>query len=687
MTSEKQSNQYQGHVSGTCSFREKQEMYNSCSNCDKVQGECTCEHPEYVEYVDDEDLKNKKEEKSAAKKLVEFLEHNIAKTVISKSDSSKVFVLIPINGHVESFDLTSSKIKHWLKSNYYTANKEIHSDEVYKNAIDLIRARAIISEFSSRETINTRIAMIQDEIYYDLCSPNWQTVIISKKGVEILHLGTKTPIFSRSVKQAEQARPQLYSKKDTISEFISLLRIPEKYRLIFPVHLISLFIEGFPMPIMAFVGEQGSLKSTTSSVVKRIVDPSGTSIEDNTNKIPKNSDDLNILLYNKYCSVFDNLSHLTRDMADELCRAITGQTYQKRTLYTNSDETILTFKRKMVLNGISPNIEYPDLMERTIFYHSEPITEDKRITEEEFNMKFQELLPDLLGQIFKILSKALPYYPEIKKEIRNHLPRMADFTIWGECISRALGNESGVFLHDYKKVQSDTMNDVSDSHAIIGYVSEKMNGQQELESSVSEFYNGLKDWAVRNNYDTYSRFSNFPKAPNKIVSHITRIKPLIRNIGYDLLNYSYTKSDGRFTKNSKILKIIKLSSPPSPTSLIGNQEQNQLHVGESPGESTTLISPLESSKEPDFTPEKPRGESGESSEPKKDNVQAFTKSYFSCYSCNERGSGPFLIDTRLQNGIVILDQCKKNNHSIRYLTAEQYQNELGWMKLKDPTGH
>jgi len=572
-------------------------LYKRCSNCDQIKGECKCEHPEYMDFLNEEDIQTENE-KSTAKKLVEFLEHNISKRVVSKSDSSKVFVLIPINYHVESFDLSSTRIKHWLKSSYYDANEQIHSDEPYKNAIDLILAKAKTKDNTPQELIFNRIAMVDEEIYYDLCSPKWEAVKISKRGVEVVHLGTKTPIFYRSGKHAEQTKPDLHSNRDAISDLLKLLRIPQKYKLIFPIHLISLFIEKYSIPIFALIGEQGSLKSTTSSTIKRILDPSGDSVEDNTNKMSRTSDDLNILLYNKYCSVFDNLSYLTRDTADDLCRGITGQTYQKRTLYTNSDETILTFKRKIILNGISPNLEYPDLLERTIFYQTETIPEDQRLTEEEFNRRFKLLLPELLGQIFKILSKSLQNFERVKEELKL-LPRMADFAIWGECISRVIGNEAGIFLQEYKKLQSDTMKDVSGSHATIEYILEKMNGETEIECSVSEFYNNLKDWAVLHNYDTHSKYSNIPKAPNKLLGYLTRVKPLIRNAGYNIQSYAYTGSDGRFTKHAKILKIMKLASPDSPSSL---QAQILLPDGEYGGEGAKNLESISSLDPVNLTP-------------------------------------------------------------------------------------
>jgi len=643
-------------------------MYKQCSNCDKSEKECQCLDPDLLDYLDESDKTKEKENKTVKIKLIEFAKHNIKKTVVSKSDSSKVYVLIPIKEHVESFDLASTRMKHWLKSSYYDSCHEVFSDETYKAALDLLLAKALTGDETPREIIYNRVAMVNNEIYYDLCSIDWKAVKISKKGVEVVFLGTDTPIFTRSVKQTEQTRPNLKVHGDALGELVRLLRIQD-CKTIFLVHLISLLLEKYAMPIMAITGEQGSIKSTISAAVKRIIDPSGTTLEDNTNKMPKNSDDLNILLYNKYCCVFDNVSYINNNSSDDLCRAVTGNTYQKRKLYTDSDEIILTFKGKIILNGISPSIEYNDLLDRTIFYHTEQVPKEQRITEEQFNEKFESLLPHVLGDIFNVLSLALKNYPKVKQSIKT-LPRLADFATWGECISRALGNESGLFLEEYEKGIADALTAASYSHAIIPYIAEKMDGITEIESPVSDFYVDLKEWAESHNYDTSSKYSPFPKAANKLVQHISRINPLLRNSGYEIQNYTNTK-DPRFTKNSRILKITKLSSLSSPASPLQNQAQKSLEFGEDTSEHKEESELLSSPNLLQITHKNDLGEGSESGE---DKSHLLEEQYFTCLTCIEGGSGPFRVDTKLANGIAMHNQCHKNNHKVKYLTKQESDN-------------
>src|SRR4051794_34564636 len=60
--------------------------------------------------------------------------------------------------------------------------------------------------------------------------------------------------------------------------------------------------------------------------------------------------------------------------------------------------------------------------------------------------EFDQLSPKLLGYVLDKLVKAL----QIKNTIQlKNLPRMADFAVWGEAISRAMGYKEMEFINAY----------------------------------------------------------------------------------------------------------------------------------------------------------------------------------------------------------------------------------------------
>ena len=223
-----------------------------------------------------------------------------------------------------------------------------------------------------------------------------------------------------------------------LDNLADLLKISQKDRIIFKIHIITLFLEARPIPMIVIGGPAGSFKTTTTAYVKRIVDPAGKEKEDNVSSIPSNTDDLILAIGNRYLISLDNVSGVSKEESDIFCRAVTGSTNSKRLLYTNEDESIRSFKTKIVLNGIVPYLDYPDLQSRLLIYERDSVEGKDRLTEERLDQKFNELLPNVLGQIFPILAKALSWYKSIKLDIKPKT-RMADFEVWGEIIARMSG--------------------------------------------------------------------------------------------------------------------------------------------------------------------------------------------------------------------------------------------------------
>ncbi len=523
--------------------------------------------------------KPKKDVDNVVQLLVKFANENITKLVVSDTDSSLVYCVIKTNNHSEARNILSYKALMWLKDAYDLENDDIFSDESYKSALSRIAARAM-HDGSSRETIYNRIAMIGNSIYYDLTNRDWKVVKIKDGQWDIIPYDPTLPIFDRKQHQQAQIMPKK-GNLEVLDRLCNWLRIQDKDRFMFKIHLISLFLEKYPMPIMVFTGEQGSIKTTITRTVKRIIDPSAML----SSAIPKSNDDLTIQMNNRYVLAFDNVSGFNHEVSDVFCRAITGEGVSKRALYTNSEETILTYIRKIILNGISPNIEYPDFRERTIFYETTAIEEKDRLTLKEFDNSINEILPEVLGCIFTILSNAISLYPIVEKQI-TYKPRMADFVVWGESISQAMKNEPQLFVSYYRdRLKVDAL-EVVNNFPIFGLTQRLMKGKDEYVDSISKYYSMLCMFAEDEGINIKSKYVKFPQAPNKIRWQINVLRSNFRIVGLDILMYPYTISDGKYTKGTQIIRIAKttqttnLSSLPSPSSPDEKLDTKQTKIGE-----------------------------------------------------------------------------------------------------------
>jgi hypothetical protein len=102
---------------------------------------------------------------------------------------------------------------------------------------------------------------------------------------------------------------------------------------------------------------------------------------------------------------FDNLSHLSRALSDDLAVLATGGGLSNRRLYTNDEEHILTAMRPIILGGIVQVVTAPDLLDRTIGLVLPRIADKDRKDEETFWAAFDQARPAIMGALFDAVVK------------------------------------------------------------------------------------------------------------------------------------------------------------------------------------------------------------------------------------------------------------------------------------------
>ncbi len=529
--------------------------YYRCSVCDKVKGVCECKRKSFKVILGIPDINevptnvspenfmvSEKESKSSKGRIVEFLDDSITQCMISDNDPTRVFVRIQ-DGSV--MELTSSYFYYWLNHNSFNKLDEIFAEEVLKASIQLLYAKCLMNKSIKRVKTFVRIAQVEDAIFYDLLDSKRNIVRVTPDNVEISPLKPTDPIFEHSDILVTQVLPDM--KKKGLDEFIDLFNLEEEEKFLFKVHVVGMFLQGIPVPIMDLFGHHGKGKSTASGSVKRLVDPMSNQTQDNVGKLPTKAEDFIIQCSTRYLNGYDNISHITPSQSDDFCRMVTGSAFEKRKLYFNK-ELIREFLRvKFVINGIGININRGDFLERSINYTLNYISKEDRITEKEFEGKLEKTLPSALGEIFDILSHSMSIYKSIQNSIK-HLPRMADFALWGESISRALGNRDGVFLEKYISFMENTMQKAGENHAFVKYIEYLMNEpppQDNFNSPLAQFYKKMKLWVEgEGSYDLKSKYSNFPKSSQQLRPTLERVDGFLRELGYIV-----TISDRNFSRN------------------------------------------------------------------------------------------------------------------------------------------
>lgn len=493
------------------------------------------------------------ESKDDKDRLLAFAEKNIKKVFVSSSDSSQFYGIVEVNGHKESINLNSDSAISWLKVRYFEASEKFHGNEMYENVISLIRDKASFSKDVEPTPISKRIHSDNKSIYVDLASPDWKLVKITEDETSIVEHGNDTPIFARGKSQSRIPEPNFEYTGNPLDEFTKLVRMDNEPT--FKEHLICEFLAHVPTPIIVIIGQEDSAKSDRSALIKMLVDPSGDKLDEQLGQFGRNDDDLNVRFANNYMSIFDNLSDITPEQSDTLCKAVTGASYSKRQNYSDADEVVLKFQRKIILNGISVNIEHSDLVRRTINYFTERIPSDEKLTRSQVMDKFKEILPDLYGQIFFVISEAIQYYDDVLENTKE-IPGMAEFSIWGECISRALGNEEGLFLKNYSEKLRNNSDLLNENNCIISFLEHTFDNQNATEIT---YQNGrwfalLESYATSEGIDKKSR--NYPKSSAQLKSWINRSKPLLHQHHWEV-TFEKNTAHNQFTKNATLMNVRK----------------------------------------------------------------------------------------------------------------------------------
>jgi hypothetical protein len=300
-----------------------------------------------------------------------------------------------------------------------------------------------------------------------------------------------------------------------------------------------------PYPILCIDGIQGSAKSTTTRVIKKLIDPTTPELS----SPPRSHDDLVVKAINGFLLAFDNLSGLSHDFADAFCRLSTGGGVSKRKLYTDGDEVSYDLMRPVIFNGIDDITDRPDLLDRTIIVHLKVIEPSQRVSEEEYWQKFNSLTPKMLGAFYSLTASVLRELPQVKK---NELPRMADFARIGIAMEKHLRLEAGRFLEIYAENDSDKIEGLIAHSGLASAVKRCLEKDKTISGTPQEVFNKL-EWH-KNPQDR-----SFPYSPRGLTAGLKRLEPVLAKTGIEIFWQRRTSIGRRVTISYK-----KGIIPPAP---------------------------------------------------------------------------------------------------------------------------
>jgi len=126
--------------------------------------------------------------------------------------------------------------------------------------------------------------------------------------------------------------------------------------------------------------------------------------------LPKSPSELELRAESAMTLAFDNVSAISPEMSDALCRVITGATGISRTLYSNLGVTLAAGRTCQVyINGISLGQRKPDLIQRSVDLRLVPISKSNRRSAKSVEAAFEQDRAKMVGVIYDAVSKVLAF--------------------------------------------------------------------------------------------------------------------------------------------------------------------------------------------------------------------------------------------------------------------------------------
>ena len=456
------------------------------------------------------------------KKLL-FLENlNISPNIkfnFFQDDVKEIYAFYTNKDRFEIKNIKSEDFIYFITGLYVKMLGEIAPKEMIKGIIDTLPHFLSENNEWPQNKLFTRVGQSpnvnSDKIYYDLCNSEWDICEIDKEGWRLKK--QDFPLFRRNNGQNEQVFP---INDNCFEEIFNLVNIAEKDQILFAVTLISYFIPDIAHPILMFSGKPGVSKTTTHTIIKSLVDPTVVMAQ----SLPKEGKNLLIQWRSQYVLFYDNISAINSSISDILCRGVTGEGTSDRKLYTDNDEVYYNLRRCFLINGISQVGTKPDLMQRTVLVELDPITKEQRKSEKEIFVAFDLLKPRLLGSIFNIISRAMSIKNTIKLKTT---PRLADFAIWGEAISRAIGFPQNIFLESLLERQDKQETETADFDPLFNTLESLISSDEFniIQGTARFIYNQIKT------NSSYGDLKYLPHSPGSLGCKLKNMKDIYEKNG------------------------------------------------------------------------------------------------------------------------------------------------------------
>ncbi|HEX2429081.1 MAG TPA: hypothetical protein VHI53_14235 [Gaiellaceae bacterium] len=470
------------------------------------------------------------------------------------------YVRLPVDEHREVWPVRSTAFRRWLARQYFNTMAGAPGGQALTDGLGVLEGIALFD--GHERDVHLRLAEHEGDIFLDLADTQWRAVRISASGWEVV---VDPPVrFRRARGMLPLPDPIAGGSLEALWQYIN---VPDDEWPLLAGWIVGTLRPRGPYAVLLIYGEQGSAKSTLVRIARSLVDPNEAPVR----REPRNGQDLIVAARNGLVVAFDNVSHLSQELSDDLARLATGSGFGARQLYTDLEEVVVHVSRPIALNGIEEFAVRGDLLDRAVTLNLPPISEYR--DEDEFWSSFDTDHPRILGALLDAASHALANHATtIAPNIR-----MADFARWVSAAEPALNLEAGSFVTAYRTNREQAVRLTLDASPISAPVIEvAAKGFEGTATALLARLNELVSDEVRKQRE-------WPKAAHTLSGRLRRLAPALRRVQVYVA----------FDRNTQG-RSLRISTGPQG-SVIGVTKRHRQGV---PGQAVTLDDANDASQQP-----------------------------------------------------------------------------------------
>jgi len=371
------------------------------------------------------------------------------------------------------------------------------------------------------EPVALRLAEREGGFAIDLGDAAGRAVVVHPGRWEVAE--TSPVLFKRTNLTGPLPEPE---RGGELSKLRELLNVTDDDWPLLVGWLVAGMISNIAHPILMLGGEFGTGKSTAARMLVGLIDPSPASLRTQ----PESPRDWATVAAGSWAVCIDNVSAISAWFSDALCRAVSGDAWVARTLYSDADPFVAAFRRVLCLTSIDPGALRGDLGDRLLLIDLERIPDNRRRSETLILADYERMRPRLFGAMLDLLARVLAELPSVELAA---MPRLADFARVQSAVDLILGtNGLAVFMDQRDRLAAD----VIDGDSVGGLIRAMLDAEGgSWRGTAGALFERLRPDKPG---------PDFPKTARGMGGRLKRLIPALRATGIDV-TYSRTGHDRR----------------------------------------------------------------------------------------------------------------------------------------------